>query len=189
MREIMREIWNSILNILFMLVIGGLIIFIGVNIHLEYFSYYSMEKKVHGIYQELWIQSGQNQDRLPLKIIDNPTVNAYNNGQEIVIYTGLIRSVKNWDEVALILGHEIAHGNLGHLKMLNTEGFANDANSISVMEANADKMGAVYIAKAGYNICKAREIFKSWANTKGDYLGGDHPSYAYRYNELNFNCE
>lgn len=50
-------------------------------------------------------------------------------------------------------------------------------------------MGAVYMMKAGYDVCKGRELFKHWLDARGDYLDGDHPNYAYRYNELNINCE
>lgn len=153
------------------------------------YSKEAVYNRVHSIYDELWRKTGQNQDRLPLRIVEKDTINAYNDGSEIVIYTGLINSTKSWDEIALVLGHEIAHGTLDHLHMMQTPGYLNTPLDVSVLEGNADKMGAVYMMKAGYDICKGREMFKNWLINNGDYQGGNHPNYAYRYSELNINCE
>ena len=59
----------------------------------------------------------------------------------------------------------------------------------TVLEANADKLGAVYMIKAGFDICKGREIFKRWKIEGGNKLNSYHPSYSYRYDELNIGCE
>lgn len=64
-----------------------------------------------------------------------------------------------------------------------------EETKIMVLEANADKMGAVYVMKAGYDVCEGREFFKRLLQNNGDYLGGDHPGFAYRYSELNIGCE
>lgn len=142
------------------------------------------KEKIRGIYLKLLAQTGLVQDALPLNIIESSSENAYNDGQRIVIYTGLIENTRSEDEIALVLAHEIAHGMLGHLTMLpktNTE--------ISILESNADKMGAVYMMKAGYNICKGRLIFKRWREINGNALGQTHPDQSYRYEELNIGCE
>ncbi|MBK6640601.1 MAG: M48 family metalloprotease [Bacteroidetes bacterium] len=51
-----------------------------------------------------------------LRVIDNDTIyNAFcTPGGFIYVYTGLIRYVESEDELAGILGHEIAHGDLRH---------------------------------------------------------------------------
>jgi predicted Zn-dependent protease len=51
-----------------------------------------------------------------LRVIDNDTIyNAFcTPGGYIYVYTGLIRYVESEDELAGILGHEIAHGDLRH---------------------------------------------------------------------------
>ena len=51
-----------------------------------------------------------------LKVIDNDTIyNAFcTPGGFIYVYSGLIRFVESEDELAGIIGHEIAHGNLRH---------------------------------------------------------------------------
>lgn len=158
-----------------------------------YFSEESIENKVNEMYVKLIAQTGQRQNALPLLIIDNPEKNAFNNGMFIGIYTGVINS-SNWDEIALILGHEIAHGTLGHLNdqmpvPQNSDIVSMGSNGfIAVLEANADKLGAVYMMKAGYDICVGREIYRRWKNENGNYLAQTHPDYSYRFDELNINC-
>jgi predicted Zn-dependent protease len=149
----------------------------------------AVNDRIHKMYNRIWAQTGQIQDKLPLFILEEPTVNAYNDGTKIVIYRGLINSTNSYDEIALVIGHEIAHGNLWHLKMLNDWNKKLTPTEVSVLEAHADKLGAIYMMKAGYDVCKGRKLFKNWLDEKGDYLGGSHPGYAYRYNQLNINCE
>ncbi len=145
----------------------------------------SQSQHIQDIYSQVIVATGQTQDALPLEISDNPTVNAYNDGTRIVIFQGLINYTKSDDEIALVLGHEIAHGTLHHLKELNT----NDVNKVAELEANADKMGAVYMMKAGYNVCKGREFFHRLLQSYGNALGQNHPDFSYRYDELNVQCE
>ncbi len=117
--------------------------------------------------------------------MNSPIENAYTDGERVVIYTGLIEKTNSWDEIALVLGHEIAHNTLAHLKELDTT----DPIAQSILEANADKMGAIYMMKAGWDICKGRQIYGRWFKTDGNYLGQDHPEYSYRYAELNIGCD
>lgn len=51
-----------------------------------------------------------------LKVIDNDTIaNAFcTPGGYIYVYTGLIRQVQSMDELAGVLAHEVAHGDLRH---------------------------------------------------------------------------
>lgn len=151
----------------------------------SYMTQEAIQSHVRDIYSKLLTETGQSQDSLPLKIIDDVEENAYNTGQEIVINTGLIQK-SSYHEIAWVLGHEIAHGMLGHLGSLSAR---DDITQWQVNEANADKMGAVYMMKAGYDICKGRKILKRWTEKNGNYLGDQHPDYSYRYDELNINCD
>jgi predicted Zn-dependent protease len=141
------------------------------------------EHRVQRIYQQLNPQTGAGM-WLPISVNPLPIMNAYNTGDEIVIYQGLINKCKNDDELALVIGHEMAHSTLSHFD-LNPNG---DANTQTPLEAQADKMGAYYIMRAGYDVCKARQFWLRAIKEGGDYPGGDHPSLAYRYSELNVSC-
>lgn len=154
-------------------------------IYIQIFSDQARNNKIQNIYNEIIAQTGQSQNALPLYIVESDTENAYNDGTKIVIYTKLVDNAESWDEVALVLGHEVAHGMLEHLGKLNTS----DPAEITVLEANADKMGAVYMMKAGWDICKGREIFARWRDEMGNHQNGDHPDYSYRFDELNINCD
>ena len=189
MKPMLKKIAHSVLNIALMVSGGLLVVSLGTIVYMKNFSQDAMDQKIRDMYAQLWVQTGQNQERIPLEIVDSAQINAYNDGSKIVLYRGLINSTKSMDEIALVLGHEIAHGNLWHLRMLNEWSVAQSDTEVSVLEANADKMGAVYMMKAGYNVCKGREWFKTMATTQGDYQGGNHPGYAYRYSELNINCD
>jgi predicted Zn-dependent protease len=179
MREFIKFVLRGILavSVSLIVVVGGM------YIHLEHFSSIDRDKRVQLMYKTLLAKSGQAQNGLPLYIEVSTEENAYNDGKQVVIYTGLLDSL-NDDEIALVLGHEIAHGMLEHLGKLQ----ATSAEESAVHEANADKLGAVYALKAGYDVCKGREVFKHWENERGNALGQTHPDYAYRYSELNINC-
>lgn len=183
--RLIKKILNSVLNIIIgveLIICASLFSFI---LYMENFSQLAYENKTREIYKEIWSKTGQSQDSVPLYIVTSSQENAYTDGTKVVIYTALINNSRSWDEVALVLGHEIAHVNLGHLGKLNTS----VTNEIAVLEGNADKMGAFYMIRAGYDVCKGRMIYKRWLNTSGNYLGQNHPNYSYRYDELNVNCD
>lgn len=141
-------------------------------------------KHIQEIYHKLVVSTGRANEVPLLLIVNLPTINAYTNGEVVVIYTGMIDASKNDDEIALILGHEIAHVLLEHVGKLST----NSPAEQEVLESMADKMGAYYMMRAGYDLCTGREIWKRFLDMHGDYMGGDHPDMAYRYSQLNVQC-
>lgn len=182
----MKKILDFVSNLILAISLDLLILLIIAVSYLEFFSQGAQDEKVRSIYAKIVAASGQAQDALPLVISDEMIDNAYNDGNRIVIYRGLINHCKSWDEVALILGHEAAHGNLYHLRMDLDK---MPPGIIATLEGNADKMGAVYMMKAGYDVCKGREVMKRWKEENGNALGQNHPDFSYRYDELNINCE
>ena len=132
---------------------------------------------IQAIYHKLAVVTGRVNEVPPLLIIDQPILNAFAMTNQVVLYQGLIDFSKDDDEIALVLGHEISHVLLGHLGKLQ----ATSVDEQAVLESMADKMGAMYMMRAGYNICTAREMWKRLAEQYGDFLGGDHPNDAYRF--------
>jgi hypothetical protein len=184
-----------LLNALLLLAVAASTILCAYIVYATQLSQEASDDKVREIYKQLVAASGQSQDALPLYIDDSMIDNAYNDGTRIVIYRWLINHAGSWDEVALVLGHEIAHGMLGHLnehmpipEQIPHDGMG-DSDYIAVLEANADKLGALYTLKIGYSVCEGRNLFKYWKQENGNALGQDHPDYSYRYDELNINCE
>lgn len=157
----------------------------GYIVYVKRFSEYARYERTRVIYKQILVASGQSQDKVPLVIIKDESDNARNHGDYISINSGAIDNVDSWDEVAFTLGHEVAHGMLGH-----TTGRYKivDEATMAVAEANADKLAAFYIMRAGYDICKARVMFKRYHDNDGDELNQKHPDNSYRYSALNINC-
>ena len=60
--------------------------------------------------------SHKKQMRLQVRLLDDPTPNAFVTGAGYVyVFQGLLDQVKSEDEIATILGHEIAHIDAGHI--------------------------------------------------------------------------
>lgn len=103
-----------------------------------------------------------------LVVSESNEVQAYNFGTTIQINRGLINSVRNDDELAFILGHELAHGKLWHTKSSHKAEFA------------ADKLGAILANRAGYNSCRGTK----WLLLLNDENSPSHPAPSVRYNRL-----
>ncbi len=171
-------------RVIVLLVILGVLV--GVKISMP--SPPEPDRNVHvqEIFKALLAKTGQSQDAIPLEIINSPTINAFTDGHRVVIFVGMLNFVQNDDELALVLGHELAHHMLKHTTYPE---FRSNDLEVSVAEANADKMGAVYMMRAGFDVCWARQVWKRLAKMEGDYQGGDHPTFVYRYDQLNIGCE
>ena len=67
--------------------------------------------------------------------------NAYADGRTMYVTTGLLRFVESDDELALVVGHELAHNLLAHATA-----------SFKRSEQEADYLGCYFAARAGYDI-------------------------------------
>ena len=79
-----------------------------------------------------------------IEILDN--IDAYTEGERIVVYSGLLRFLESDDELAVILGHELAHALLG------------DGLDPAAAEREADAVSLYLAARAGYDISVARGL-------------------------------
>lgn len=162
----------------------------GISVHLVLAEFFvnkaeSSAQRVVRIYNRLVPQTGLRQMIPPIMVVNLPIVNAYNTNKIIVIYQGIIDACKNDDELALIIGHEMAHSTLMHFDLP----YGENNNYTAILESNADKLGSYYIMRAGYDVCKGRKFWKQMIEDEGDYVGADHPSLAYRYEQLDVGCE
>jgi predicted Zn-dependent protease len=113
-----------------------------------------------------------------IHLIESPTINAFSiAGGHVHITTGLLEDVQSKDELAFIIGHEIAHidkkhcirkiqilktadshfGNLGviaaNLQLILTAPFG------QADEYESDRFGAVLAHKAGFDASKGNDFF------------------------------
>ena len=129
------------------------------------------------VYERLARNSGQ-QDIPPLTILESPIINAWTDGHDIVLTTGIMKIFENDDQLSMVLAHEMAH-------YMNHDIMHDDLDSATV-EAHADKMGAFIMMRAGFDICKGKEIFMVFKRLFGDStVPSDHPNNAYRYDQVN----
>ncbi len=124
--------------------------------------------------------------------IDNDP-NAFTDGKRIVVFSGLLRLAQNDAELATVLGHELAHINMGHIDKktgneiagaigglvidvalavagVNSQGaFSKGFGSAgrqafaTDFEREADYVGTYYVARAGYDPAQAERFWRTLA--------------------------
>jgi Peptidase family M48/PDZ domain len=130
---------------------------------------------------------------IPVDLVIDGTANAYTDNKKIVIQSGVLRLTRNDADLAVIIGHELAHVTMGHYgkKLQNalvgelggavidgglllggiysgrtfSKHFARaGAMAFSVeFEREADYVGAYYAARAGYDISGSENIWRAMA--------------------------
>jgi len=145
--------------------------------------YVLSQEKVQEVYDKIYAASGEDlKNKRPIKWVeDNDGINAYATYYTIVVFKGLGDAVKNDDELALVIGHELSHITMGHI-LKKSEGEESREH-----ESLSDKMGSFYMMKAGYNVCKGRGFFLNLQKL-GMKGGISHPNTMWRYNQLNVGC-
>jgi Zn-dependent protease with chaperone function len=128
---------------------------------------------------------------IPINLETNAEPNAFTDFKKIVIHSGILRLTKTDADLAVIVGHELAHVNMGHYQKkshnailgaiggaLVDGGFMLGSvdsrgtftrhferaglNAFSVaFEREADYVGAYYAARAGYDIAGAGEVWRA----------------------------
>lgn len=123
-------------------------------------------------------------------IDDDKTINAFTAGGKIFITQAIVDFCKNSDELACIIGHEIAHNELGHIRKklsqikASEEFWGKDFGSIAAdlyqgtttafnqkHEAHSDMLGMDIARAAGYDICANIDLWKRMAQKES---GGEY---------------
>lgn len=124
------------------------------------------------------------------KVESGEELNAYADGKQVVVYSGMLHFMQNDEELATVLAHELAHNLMGHPEATQTNavagsliGIALDAAAgsqgygtggrFSQMGANmgvlsysapfeleADYVGMYIMARAGFDIAKAPMLWR-----------------------------
>ncbi|HEX7972111.1 MAG TPA: M48 family metallopeptidase [Thiobacillus sp.] len=149
-------------------------------------------------------------------VIDDPALNAWcMPGGKMAIYTGIVRKLNlSDDEIAQIMGHEIAHALLGHGRermsramamqggmMLGSIVAGRDLSVLSPVadialtlpnsrdnESEADRYGIELAARAGYDPHAAVRLWEKMGQTNGNgppQFLSTHPSPGNRLQALN----
>ena len=147
----------------------------------------------------------------PVLLGDDDTLNAFADGNNIIITRGMMRFVETDQELALIIGHELAHNTMGHVsaKQINTllgslldaaaalyggvdtQGMFSDLGAqvfSQDFEAEADYVGMYYMHWAGMRLDEAANFWRRMAaehpaSIRQGFLAS-HPSTPQRFVEL-----
>lgn len=117
-------------------------------------------------------------------LIQSEELNAYTSGAKIFITNAMVDFCKSDDELACILGHEIYHNELGHIKRqvqkvkLLTEQGAALANMLTIPfgqqdETMCDLKGLDLAFASGYDGCVSVDLWKRFQNVTNE--GGFNP--------------
>jgi len=128
---------------------------------------------------------------IPIELKSDSSVNAFTTERAIVVHSSILRLARSDAQLALVIGHELAHANLGHLGKQQANqvlgwvaGAAIDAGimlggistggafarqftraggrAFSVsFEREADYVGSYYAARAGYDLAGAEEFWRA----------------------------
>ena len=130
---------------------------------------------------------------VPITFEINPVPNAFAGDTKIVVQSGMLRLTKTESELAVIVGHELAHVTMGHLNKqrlnsvvgafggaaidggfllggIGTGGaFTRRLHDAGLMaysvsfEREADYVGAYYAVRAGYDISGAENVWRAFS--------------------------
>lgn len=155
------------------------------------------EGPLHIIYQD---EKGQRELDLysvpackyPIVLVQSRLVNAFADGTKIVITTGMLDFTSNDAELAVVIGHEIAHNALGHADnirlrtildaLFTTHGKASARLTAATgfsfskeFEAEADYVGVYIASRAGYDLTSIGQL---WTRIARQRPAGNAPAYA-----------
>ena len=97
-----------------------------------------------------------------INLRNSDVVNAYATGRSITVTTGMMDFTKTDAELAAIIGHELAHNTLGHIRKITTNYIlsAGATRYTRPFESEADYVGLYYAARAGYDIENIEDMWR-----------------------------
>jgi predicted Zn-dependent protease len=141
----------------------------------------------------------------PVLVQNNSVLNAFADGSKIVIFSGMMKFASTDEELALVVGHELAHNIRDHISSKRTNAFIGIALDAVVQvltgynpnlfsqigahanspefEAEADYVGLYIIARAGFAIDAAPGFWRRMAveNPDGISHSTTHPATNDRF--------
>jgi len=123
-----------------------------------------------------------------LRLSSSAQVNAYADGRHITVTSGMMEFVETPDELALILGHELGHNTMGHIRKvignLLLSGLA--TRYTRPFESEADYVGLYYSVRAGYSAEGVEAFWRRLAklSSKNINRAKTHPTFPDRFVRL-----
>jgi len=128
--------------------------------------------------------------RSDVQLIPSARMNAAADGRYVQVTSAIVDYVASDDELAVVIGHELAHNILGHRAKLDAAGvgtglfskFGKNAARIRVTEIEADRLGLQLMARAGYDLAAAPAFWRRFGKEHGPGIFADatHPGWRKR---------
>jgi hypothetical protein len=126
-----------------------------------------------------------------VRLARSTQTNAFANGHQVVMTTAMLAFLKSDDELAVVLGHELAHNILRHPSFRDDKGLPDEGllHALGVKpsrvwrsEEEADRLGLRLMAAAGYDLDAALPFWRRYLS-KYDWfpqIFRSHPSLGAR---------
>jgi beta-barrel assembly-enhancing protease len=124
------------------------------------------------------------------QLIPASRLNAAADGRYVQVTSAIVDYVASDDELAVVIGHELAHNILGHRVRLDAAGvpggllrrFGRNAAKVRETEVEADRLGLHLVARAGYDIEAAPAFWRRFGKEHGPGIFADatHPGWRKR---------
>lgn len=88
-----------------------------------------------------------------LRLSGSTAINAYADGRKITVTAGMMDFVESDAELALIIGHELGHNTMGHIRKILSNYIISLGGTryTRPFESEADYVGLYYMVRAGYS--------------------------------------
>ena len=147
----------------------------------------------------------------PILLVQNDSVNAFANGSQIGITTGMIRFAEEDEQLGLVIAHELGHNIMDHISKLRTNSLLGTIVDLAAayygvnpqgvfgqagarmysqeFEAEADYVGIYYMERAGYSIDNVADFWRDMAVEHPGSINqshtSTHPATPERFLEIN----
>ncbi|NNE58229.1 MAG: M48 family metalloprotease [Hellea sp.] len=119
-----------------------------------------------------------------IKLKMSSAINAYANGKSIVVTAGMMDFVESDDELAYIIGHELAHNTQSHIRKSITNYVLSLGGTRYTrgFESEADYVGLYFMVRAGYNPERVDDLWRRLARLSMRPIARakTHPTYPGR---------
>ncbi len=123
-----------------------------------------------------------------LRLQSGSAINAYANGRTITVSAGMMDFVESDDELALIVGHELAHNTMGHIRksVVNFLLSGGATRYTRPFESESDYVGMYYMVRAGFDPDGVEDVWRRLAEVdpRSVNRAKTHPTFPDRYLRL-----
>ena len=112
-------------------------------------------------------------------------INAFATGRSMTVTSGMLKFTESDDELAFILGHELAHNTMGHVRKIVTNYILSLGGTryARPFELEADYVGLYYLARAGYGMEGVEDVWRRLAlvSPRSTARAKTHPTSSERF--------